>query len=65
MFLDSGHGHGKADFRGSIRGHGGGGYQNGRARGPELGRSRDEKKLTAEDLDADLEKYRLEAMQIN
>jgi hypothetical protein len=49
-------------------GRGGGGGGRGINRGPARGLTRGKdyvEKLSAEDLDADLEKYRLEAMQIN
>lgn len=65
MFFDSGYGygHGKTDIKGLIHGNNGGGR--GRARGPQQGRIQNEKKVTAEDLDAELEKYRLEAIKLN
>lgn len=50
------------------RGGGGGGGGRGINRGPARGLTQGKdhvEKLSAEDLDADLEKYRLEAMQIN
>ncbi|GMY08594.1 THO complex subunit 4A-like [Fagus crenata] len=60
-------GHGRAGPGGWVRGGGGIG-SGGIGGGPARGRARAKghvEKVTAEDLDADLEKYRLEAMQIN
>ncbi|EXB58150.1 hypothetical protein L484_026350 [Morus notabilis] len=57
-----GHGHGKMDIMSLLHGNNGSGR--GRSRGPQLGRIHNENKVTAEDLDAELEKYRLEALQI-
>lgn len=51
-----------AGYRGSARGGFGRGF--GRGRGHRQGRNHDEK-VTTKDLDAELEKYHLEAMQIN
>lgn len=56
-----GSGEGRAGLRDWFHG---GGFGRGLARGRAQAKGRVEK-LTAEDLDADLEKYRLEAMQIN
>ncbi|KAL9687942.1 hypothetical protein QQ045_032353 [Rhodiola kirilowii] len=49
-------------LRGGNRGRGGRGSGSGRGRGRGAGR---DEKLSAEDLDADLEKYHAESMQIN
>ena len=46
------------------RGRGSGGPRGGSGRGGGRGRGRDEK-VSAEDLDAELEKYHAEAMQLN
>lgn len=54
-------GQGRGGALGRIRGVGGGG---GFGRGRGQGRGRGEK-ISAEDLDAELEKYHTEAMQIN
>jgi hypothetical protein len=68
LSLDSG----QVRYGAGSWGHGGGGGRGGGRvinRGPPargLTRGKDHvEKLSAEDLDADLEKYRLEAMQIN
>lgn len=55
-------GRGRGGALGRLRGVSGGGRGFGRGRG--RGRGRGEK-VSAEDLDADLEKYHSEAMQIN
>lgn len=50
--------------RGPARGSFGHGHGRGRGQGRQQGRNHD-KKVTAKDLDAELERYHLEAMQIN
>ncbi|KAG6734763.1 hypothetical protein I3842_01G286000 [Carya illinoinensis] len=57
-------GQGRASLGGWVRRGGGGAIGHGSARGRTQQKDRVEK-LTVEDLDADLEKYRLEALQIN
>lgn len=61
LIFDWSSGQGRGSALGRIRG-GGGGRGFGRGRGRGRGRS---EKISAEDLDAELEKYHTEAMQIN
>ena len=61
--LDSVYGHGKAGIRFPTRG-GTVGSGHGRARGPQQ-RKNNDVKMTAQDLDAELERYHLEALRIN
>ncbi|XP_061352056.1 THO complex subunit 4A-like isoform X2 [Gastrolobium bilobum] len=61
-------GQGRSGAFGRLRGgggSGGGGRGRGIRRGRGRGRGRDDSKVSAEDLDADLEKYHAESMQLN